>query len=632
MLAENQGNGGYNTIVNEYERRLDNIPKIHLTWENITVCKKIQTSAWCRRKKTLVETQSLILDDVSGVAKPGDFIAILGASGSGKTTLLNALSHRLSPGLELAGQVRINGRTLLPEEMRRISGYVGQNDTFVGSMTVIEVVLFYANLKLDSRIPHKEKQCLAETLLQKVGLSHVKNSFIGDSFMPGISGGERTRLVVATQLLLGASLLFLDEVTSGLDTFMAESVLKMMKDLAEWGCTILCTIHQPASELYALFDKVCLITEGRIAFLGDHRSALTFFEESNYPCPPHHCPTDHFIYTLAIKPGIEEKCRERCMEMVRSYKKSRFFFKVVEDIKDSSALFEGDVRDESKIPPTPTGTFWNQLFENIKRSLKENLRNPRSSRSRLIAGVIVALMTGFFYLRTSNDKETVKANKSGLIFLIILIPAVRSLNFCALTIPLSFRTTLREHHNGLYSSLAYFLSIVICEIPYMVSVNFVQFLITWLLVGLKMDAVSFFNAVNCIIITSWASSGAGWLIGAIVGPQPALTSQVSAVAILPFFLFAGVLKDDEGTPTYLYPFKYLSWLRYGFRMMFVNEFRDLELSCGDDVCVQNGTVILLEMGIDPDELWWPNMVANGVLGLGFMVVAWLILASKFKRR
>ena len=126
------------------------------------------------------------------------------------------------------------------------------------------------------------------------------------------------------------------------------------------------------------------------------------------------------------------------------------------------------MRDESKIPPTPTGTFWNQLFENIKRSLKENIRNPRSSRSRLIAGVIVALMTGFFYLRTSNDKETVKANKSGLIFLMILLPAVRSLNFCALTIPLSFQTTMREHQNGLYSSLAYFLSIVICEIPYMV--------------------------------------------------------------------------------------------------------------------------------------------------------------------
>ena len=295
MLAENQGNGGYSTIVNEYERRFDDIPKIHLTWENVTVCKKIQTSALCRRKETLAETPSLILDDASGVAKPGDFIAILGASGSGKTTLLNALSHRLSPGLELTGQVRINGRTLVSEEMRRISGYVGQNDTFVGSMTVIEVVLFYANLKLDSRIPYKEKQCMAETLLQKVGLNHVKNSLIGDGYIPGISRGERTRLAVATQLLLGASLLFLDEVTSGLDTFMAESVLKMMKDLADWGCTILCTIHQPASELYSLFDKVCLMTEGSITFLGDHKSALTFFEENNFPCPSHHCPTDHFI-------------------------------------------------------------------------------------------------------------------------------------------------------------------------------------------------------------------------------------------------------------------------------------------------------------------------------------------------
>ena len=342
------------------------------------------------------EMPTMILNDVSGFAKPGDFVAILGASGSGKTTLLNTFSYRLSPGLAMTGNVKVNGRAVAQEEMRRISGYVGQNDTFVGSMTVIEVIIFYANLKLDPSISGSTKQNMADKILRKVGLSNIKNSLVGDTYIPGISGGEKTRLAVATQLLLGASLLFLDEVTSGLDTFMAESVLKMMKDLADWGCTILCTIHQPASELYAMFDKVCLISEGNVAFLGNKSDALTFFEESDYPCPSNYCPTDHFIYTLAIRPGDEVNCRERCMHLVKSYRESRFFLKVTEGMKASVTQFENN--SYSKINILRKGTFCNQLFRNIQRSFQESVRNPRSSRMRLISGVLVAFSLGILVI------------------------------------------------------------------------------------------------------------------------------------------------------------------------------------------------------------------------------------------
>ena len=632
MLAENKSYSGYNTIEDQDdpERSLDDVCRIHLTWENITVSKKAQTSKICGLGKMSEEMPTMILNDVSGFAKPGDFVAILGASGSGKTTFLNTFSYRLSPGLAMTGNVKVNGRAVAQEEMRRISGYVGQNDTFVGSMTVIEVIIFYANLKLDPSISGSTKQNMADKILRKVGLSNIKNSLVGDTYIPGISGGEKTRLAVATQLLLGASLLFLDEVTSGLDTFMAESVLKMMKDLADWGCTILCTIHQPASELYAMFDKVCLMSEGNVAFLGNKSDALTFFEESYYPCPSNYCPTDHFIYTLAIRPGDEVNCRERCMHLVKSYRESRFFLKVTEGMKTSVTQFENN--SYSKINILRKGTFCNQLFRNIQRSFKESVRNPRSSRMRLISGVLVALMVGFFYFRTRNDMHTVKEDKSGLLFLLILVPAIRSLNYCALTFPLTFHTTQREHQDGLYSSLAYFLSVVICEIPYVVFINLVQYLIIWVLVGLKMEVIPLLNAVCCVAITSWASSGAGWLIGAIAGPQPVLAAQAAATTIFPFFMFAGVLKTEFDTPIYLYPFKYLSWLRYGCRMLMVNEFRDLELHCGDEPCAKNGTAILLDMGINPDELWWPNMAASTGIGLGFMVAAWFILACKLKRQ
>lgn len=59
-----------------------------------------------------------------------------------------------------------------------------------------------------------------------------------------------------------------DEITSGLDSYLAESVVTMLQKLSHAGRTIICTIHQPSSEVFILFDRLLLLTEGRLAFMG----------------------------------------------------------------------------------------------------------------------------------------------------------------------------------------------------------------------------------------------------------------------------------------------------------------------------------------------------------------------------
>ena len=70
---------------------------------------------------------------------------------------------------------------------------------------------------------------------------------------------------------------YCDEPTSGLDSFMAVSVVESMKNLAKQGKTIICTIHQPASEIFEMFEKLCLLAEGRLAFIGNIKTANEFF-------------------------------------------------------------------------------------------------------------------------------------------------------------------------------------------------------------------------------------------------------------------------------------------------------------------------------------------------------------------
>lgn len=82
------------------------------------------------------------------------------------------------------------------------------------------------------------------------------------------------------QVLTNPPLMFCDEPTSGLDSFMAQNVVAVMKNMAERGKTIISTIHQPSSEVYAMFDRVLLMAEGRVAFLGEVDAAYQFFNRS----------------------------------------------------------------------------------------------------------------------------------------------------------------------------------------------------------------------------------------------------------------------------------------------------------------------------------------------------------------
>lgn len=93
----------------------------------------------------------------------------------------------------------------------------------------------------------------------------------------GISGGERRRLAFASEVITNPSILFCDEPTSGLDSFMAMSIVDSMRNLAKKGKTIICTIHQPSSEVYEMFDRLFLMAEGRVAFCGDLADAQKFF-------------------------------------------------------------------------------------------------------------------------------------------------------------------------------------------------------------------------------------------------------------------------------------------------------------------------------------------------------------------
>lgn len=153
-----------------------------------------------------------------------------------------------------------------------------------------------------------------------MSLGKCKHTLIGTpGRVKGLSGGERKRLAFASEALTDPSLMLCDEPTSGLDSFMAHSVLQVLKKLTSKGKTIILTIHQPSSELFGMFDKLLLMAEGRVAFLGTPNQASHFFNQMNAPCPTNYNPADFYVQLLAIVPGKESESRETIRQICDAY-------------------------------------------------------------------------------------------------------------------------------------------------------------------------------------------------------------------------------------------------------------------------------------------------------------------------
>ncbi|KAF4729154.1 hypothetical protein FOZ62_030697, partial [Perkinsus olseni] len=196
-----------------------------------------------------------ILNNVSGSAAPGEVVAIMGPSGSGKTSLLDILADRVSSG-KIMGDVLLNKTPRTPISFRAVSAYVAQEDSLMGSFTVLETLRQSARLALPKRVGHDERERRVQHVIDIMGLRSCENTLIGDVFRKGISGGQKRRVSVAIELLKAPSVLLLDEPTSGLDSASAFNIMEYLKNLAvEDRCTIVVTIHQPSSDIWLSLSK-----------------------------------------------------------------------------------------------------------------------------------------------------------------------------------------------------------------------------------------------------------------------------------------------------------------------------------------------------------------------------------------
>ncbi|KAL2001548.1 hypothetical protein VTN02DRAFT_1598 [Thermoascus thermophilus] len=238
-----------------------------------------------------------ILSGIQGAAPSGQLTAIMGASGAGKTTFLDILARKNKRGV-VRGDFFVNGEKINDNDFKSMIGFVDQEDTMLPTLTVHETILTSALLRLPKDMSRFAKEQRVYEVEKQLGIYHIKDQLIGseEGNGRGISGGEKRRVGIACELVTSPSILFLDEPTSGLDAFNAFNVVECLVTLAKtYNRTVIFTIHQPRSNIVALFDRLILLAKGKTVYSGPFSSCQQYFDNIGYSCPPGFNIADYLV-------------------------------------------------------------------------------------------------------------------------------------------------------------------------------------------------------------------------------------------------------------------------------------------------------------------------------------------------
>ncbi|KAG6622615.1 pleiotropic drug resistance protein ABC superfamily [Phytophthora cinnamomi] len=205
-----------------------------------------------------------LLKGISGYALPGTMTALMGSSGAGKTTLMDVIAGRKTGGT-IKGEILLNGYPATDLAIRRCTGYCEQQDIHSEGATIREALTFSAFLRQDSSVSERAKLASVEECLDLLDLRPI-----ADQIIRGRSQEQMKRLTIGVELAAQPSALFLDEPTSGLDAHSAKVIMDGVRKVADSGRTVVCTIHQPSSDVFFLFDSLLLLKRGgEMVFFGE---------------------------------------------------------------------------------------------------------------------------------------------------------------------------------------------------------------------------------------------------------------------------------------------------------------------------------------------------------------------------
>ncbi|CAN6374685.1 unnamed protein product [Urochloa humidicola] len=531
-----------------------------------------------------------ILDGVSGHAKPGEVLAIMGASGCGKTTLLDTLAGRLGPNMNKTGLISINGRQ---EKLAYgTSAYVTQDNVLMSTLSVREAVYYSAHLQLPDTMLALEKRAHADRVIREMGLGDAMDTHIGGRITKGISGGQRKRVSICIEMLMRPRLLFLDEPTSGLDSAASYHVMNHIARIAVHdGMTVVAAVHQPSGDIFELFHGLCLLAAGKTVFFGTTSDATEFFTLNGFPCPHLRSPSDHFLRTInkdfdeeivESSKANRKSAAEAIDILTTAYKSSSYAEKTTYQIVEIKHMDGVSFRRREQ------ASFSTKVLVLTRRSFLNMHRDIGYYWMRLAIYMVIGACLGTIFYQLGYSYSSIQSRCE------VIMYGTALLTFMAIGGFPSFvedvKVFRKERLSGHYGVSEFVISNTLSATPYLCVIALLPGAMLYYLTGLTkgVDHFVYFVIVLfmcCLLVESMmmiiAAIVPDFLMGIIIG------AGVQGVMMLNGGFFR--LPSKLPKPVWKYPCYYISFHKYAVQGFYKNEF--MGLSFPSDQLVESNVTI-----------------------------------------
>ncbi|XP_022214908.1 ATP-binding cassette sub-family G member 1 [Drosophila obscura] len=578
-----------------------------------------------------------VLKGITGTFKSGELTAIMGPSGAGKSSLMNILTGLTKSGV--SGKIEIG-------KARKLCGYIMQDDHFFPYFTVEETMLMAATLKISNKcVSLKEKRTLIDYLLNSLKLTKTRQTKCSN-----LSGGQKKRLSIALELIDNPAVLFLDEPTTGLDSSSSFDTIQLLRGLANEGRTIVCTIHQPSTNIYNLFNLIYVLSAGRCTYQGTPQNTVMFLSSCGLECPPYHNPADFLLecvngdyddHTEALAESAKDTRWRYDQQLMQGESAEPPSEAQLAKFNESQSPGHAQVQkveiqslDSSKeltrhtYPPAE----WMRLWLLIGRCHLQFFRDWTLTYLKLGVHIICAVLIGLFF-GDSGSNATKQISNVGMIMIHCVYLWYTTIMPGILRYPSEIEIIKKETFNNWYKLRTYYLATIITSTPVHIIFSTVYITIAYLMTEQPVEMDRFVKYLLSAVVITICADGLGVFLGTVLNPVNG--TFVGAVSTCFMLMFSGFLILLNHIPAAMRIVASISPLRYALENMVISLYGNHreQLICPptEFYChFKNAVTVLRQFGMEQGDFGYNIMMILGQITL-FKVLAYFTLKHKIKR-
>ncbi|KAI3455483.1 hypothetical protein Pfo_012146 [Paulownia fortunei] len=581
--------------------------------------------------KLAERTKLKILNDASGIIKPSRMTLLLGPPSCGKTTLLLALAGRLNPSLKASGEITYNGHKLNEFVPQKTSVYVSQNDVHVAEMTVEETLDFSARCQgvgsryeLLKEVTRREKEAgiyrnadvdlfmkatameggesslITDYILKTLGLNECRDTIVGDQMKRGISGGEKKRVTTGEMIVGPSKTLFMDEISTGLDSSTTFQVVKCLQQIAHLTeATILMSLLQPDPETFNLFDDIILLSEGHTIYHGPREHVLEFFGKNGFKCPER----------KGIADFLQEVTSEKDQEQYWADRRKAYKYVPVGEFAERFKHFHVgmQLQDELSVPYDKDQSHKAALVYDKYLVPRRLLLKANFDKEWLLIK-----RNSFFYVFKTDGAVYIGALVFGMI--------INTFNgYIEISLTIQRLPVFYKHRDLLFHPpWAFTIPNFLLRIPISLFESIVWMVTTYYTIGFAPEASRFFKQLLWVFLIQQMAAGLFRLIAGICRTM-IISKTGGSLTLLLVFLLGGFILPVDQIPIWWRWGYWISPLSYSYNAVTVNEmFASRWMNkLGSDNVTRLGVAVLNQFDVFPEEKWyWIGIAAL----LGFTLI------------